>query len=199
MASLVDELRYHSPSDVLSMGVSFLFSRLFYPEATLVRRPFHIRGRKNLEYAPGFTTGRNCRFELFGKGRVILGRNCRIGDNVHLVASDSVVIGDECLFASKIFISDTSHGSYGEEGDDPSIPPNDRPLVSSPVTIGDNVWLGENVVVLPGVTIGSGCVVGANSTVSRSLPPLCVAVGSPARPVKRYDYDTARWVKCEER
>ena len=109
------------------------------------------------------------------------------------------MIGEECLFASKIFISDTSHGSYGEEGDDPSTPPNDRPLVSSPVTIGDNVWLGENVVVLPGVTIGSGCVVGANSTVSRSLPPACVAVGSPARPVKRYDYDAARWVKCEER
>nr|WP_232325803.1 DapH/DapD/GlmU-related protein [Adlercreutzia rubneri] len=87
-----------------------------------------------------------------------------------------------------------SHGSYGREGCDPRTPPNDRPLVGSPVTIGDNVWLGENVVVLQGVTIGSGCIIGANSTVSRSIPENCIAVGSPARPIKAYDDETGSWV-----
>ncbi len=194
MASIAEELRHHSPSDVLSMAVAFVTTRLFFPGAILVRRPFHIRDKKRLSYGAGFTTGRNCRFELFGEGRIALGKNCRIGDNVHIVASESVILGDECLLASKIFISDTSHGDYGTRGCDPAIPPNDRPLTSSPVTIGDNVWLGENVVILPGVTIGDGCVVGANATVTRDLPSNCVAVGSPAHPVKRYDKDSRCWI-----
>ena len=195
MASLLSELRHHSPSDILSMGISFVFTRLFFPGATLVRRPFHIRDKSRLTYGAGFTTGRNCRFELFGRGRIEMGSNCRIGDNVHIVSSELVSIGEECLFASKVFISDTSHGDYGENGCNPTMPPNDRPLVASPVKIGDNVWLGENVVVLSGVTIGAGCVVGANATVSRDIPPECIAVGSPARPVKRYDHDLGSWVR----
>ena len=152
MASMLKELKMHSLSDIVSMGFSFIATKLFYPGATLVRRPFHIRQKSNLRFEPGFTTGHGCRFEMFDEGVIELGRNCRIGDNVHLAALHKITIGDDCLFASKIFISDLSHGSYGREGCDPRTPPNDRPLVGSPVTIGDNVWLGENVVVLQGVT-----------------------------------------------
>ena len=194
MASMLKELKMHSLSDIVSMGFSFIATKLFYPGATLVRRPFHIRQKSNLRFEPGFTTGHGCRFEMFDEGVIELGRNCRIGDNVHLAALHKITIGDDCLFASKIFISDLSHGSYGREGCDPRTPPNDRPLVGSPVTIGDNVWLGENVVVLQGVTIGSGCIIGANSTVSRSIPENCIAVGSPARPIKAYDDETGSWV-----
>lgn len=197
MTSIFEELGKHSLSDIVSMGCSFIATKLFYPKATLVRRPFHIRQKKNLSYDSGFTTGRGCRFEMFDDGVIRLGRNCRIGDNVHLAALHSIQIGDECLFASKVFISDLSHGSYGEDGCDPSIPPNDRPLIGSSVVIGDNVWLGENVCVLQGVTIGSGAVVGANATVSRDLPANCIAVGSPARPIKRYDPETRTWVSCK--
>jgi carbonic anhydrase/acetyltransferase-like protein (isoleucine patch superfamily) len=49
--------------------------------------------------------------------------------------------------------------------------------------------LGHGVIVLPGVTIGRNVVVGAGSVVARDLPDHCVAVGSPARPVRRYDPD----------
>lgn len=194
MPSLLKELKMHSVSDIIGMGFSFVSTKLFYRGATLVRRPFHIRGKANLSFQPGFTTGRNCRFEMFGDGRIALGKNCRIGDNVHLAALESISIGDDCLFASKIFISDLSHGEYGANGCVPSVPPNDRPLVGSPVVIGDNVWLGENVVVLQGVTIGNGVVVGANSTVSRDLPDNCIAVGSPARPIKQYSDQVGGWV-----
>jgi maltose O-acetyltransferase len=56
---------------------------------------------------------------------------------------------------------------------------------AEPITIGDNVWLGGGVVVCPGVTIGEDTVVGAGSVVTRDLPPRVVAVGSPARVVRR--------------
>ncbi|MEV1145214.1 sugar O-acetyltransferase [Micromonospora sp. NPDC049799] len=56
-----------------------------------------------------------------------------------------------------------------------------------PITLADNVWLGGGVVVLAGVTVGENTVVGAGAVVTRDLPPNVVAVGNPARPVRRLD------------
>jgi maltose O-acetyltransferase len=54
-----------------------------------------------------------------------------------------------------------------------------------PITLGDNVWLGGGVIVCPGVTIGDDTVVGAGAVVTRDLPSGVVAVGSPARVLRR--------------
>ena len=56
---------------------------------------------------------------------------------------------------------------------------------AEPVTIGDNVWLGAGAIVCPGVTIGAGTVVGAGAVVTRDLPSDIVAVGAPARVLRR--------------
>ena len=58
----------------------------------------------------------------------------------------------------------------------------------------DGAWIGNNVVILPGVRIGRKAVVGAGSVVSRSIPDYCIAVGNPARVVKRFDSISSRWV-----
>ncbi|SEG89275.1 maltose O-acetyltransferase [Actinacidiphila yanglinensis] len=60
-----------------------------------------------------------------------------------------------------------------------------------PITIGDNVWLGGGVIVCPGVTIGENTVVGAGSVVTKDLPAGVLAVGSPARVIRRLDGTTA--------
>ena len=60
----------------------------------------------------------------------------------------------------------------------------------APVIIGNHSWLGQNVVVLPGVTIGEHCVIGANSVVRSPIPDYCVAVGAPARVVRRFNRDS---------
>lgn len=54
-----------------------------------------------------------------------------------------------------------------------------------PVVIGDDCWIGGNVSILPGVTIGNGCTIGAGSVVTKSIPAYSVAVGSPARVIKK--------------
>lgn len=193
---VLSELKMHSLSNIIGMSFAFVRTKLFYKGATLIRYPFYLRGRKDsVTFSDGFMSGRGCRFEVYGGGVIAFGDGCHIGDMVHIVSSGKVSIGEGCLFASKVFISDTSHGEYGQNGDSPYVPPNERPLVHSFVAIGDNVWLGENVVVLPGVTIGDGCVIGANSTVTKDIPANSIAVGSPAVPIKRYDDSEMEWMK----
>jgi len=168
--------------------------------ARLIRFPFDLRGKNYISVGDGFTTGVGCRLEAYstnGNKVLQIGKNVQINDYVHITAIQKVFIGDNVLMASKIYISDCSHGSYsGDQNDsDPNSAPIKRALFSKSVIINDNVWLGEFVSVLPGVTIGKGTIVGANSVVSKSLPPFVIAVGSPAKPIKKYNFESNRWEK----
>lgn len=53
-----------------------------------------------------------------------------------------------------------------------------------PVTVGDDVWIGDRVIILPGVSIGDGCIIGAGSVVTKSIPPYSIAAGVPAKIIK---------------
>ncbi|WP_345146398.1 DapH/DapD/GlmU-related protein [Flavobacterium ginsengiterrae] len=175
-------------------------TKFVWRKARIIRFPFDVRGKKYMDVSEGFTTGIGCRLEAYpvDESKVLrIGKNVQINDYVHISALENVTIGDNVLIASKVFISDLNHGSYGADDihDSPDTPPNDRKLYAKPVTIEDNVWLGEFVSVLSGVTIGKGTIVGANSVVSRSLPPYVIAVGTPAKPVKKYNFQSKKWEK----
>jgi lipopolysaccharide O-acetyltransferase len=58
----------------------------------------------------------------------------------------------------------------------------------------DSLWIGEHVVILPGVRIGEYSVIGANSVVTESVPARSVAVGAPARVVRRWSDERGSWV-----
>lgn len=186
----------------IKLILSYLYTKMFYSEARLIRLPFDIRNSWGVSFGKNFTTGVGCRIETYpiNKAKVLfIGENVQINDYVHITAIDSVVIGNNVLIASKVYISDCSHGSYaGNESDsNPLHSPSTRPLFSKPIIIEDNVWLGEFVSVLPGVTIGKGVIVGANSVVSKSLPSNVIAVGTPAKPIKKFNFDTQKWVKIQ--
>jgi lipopolysaccharide O-acetyltransferase len=186
---------------MLHLLISCLVTKLLFKKSRLIRFPFDIRNKSNIDLGIGLTTGVGCRIEAFPKEKqdIVLqfGENVQINDYVHITAMQSVIIGNNVLLASKIYISDCSHGSYvGDENDShPYLIPAGRPLFSNPVEIEDNVWLGEFVTVLPGVKIGEGTIVGANSVVSKSLPPYVIAVGTPAKPIKKFNFETSRWEK----
>lgn len=184
----------------VKLVLSYIHTKLFYGKSRLIRLPFDVRNKSNIDFGQGLTTGVGCRIEAFPQNSKIVlrfGKNVQLNDYVHITAMTNVVIGDNVLMASKIYISDCTHGSYsGDNNDsDPNSIPIDRPLSSKPVLIEDNVWLGEFVSVLPGVTIGKGTIVGANSVVSKSLPPYVIAVGIPAKPVKKYNFESLKWEK----
>lgn len=185
---------------IIKMFINLIRTKLTFSNARIIRFPIDIRGKRYIQISKGFTTGVGCRIEAYPKNNekvLFIGENFQMNDYVHIAAMQSVKIGDNVLMASKIYISDISHGSYsGDENDSlPLQSPVERPLFAKPVIIEDNVWLGEFVSVLPGVTIGKGTIVGANSVVSRSLPPFVIAVGSPAKPIKKYNFETNKWEK----
>lgn len=191
----------YSLLQIIQLGVNVIRTKFVFSNARIIRFPADIRGRKYISVKPGFTTGIGCRLEAYpidGKSEVLhFDENIQINDYVHITAMEDVRIGKNVLIASKVYISDCSHGSYA--GDDRDSPPDsipkDRPFSTKMVSIGDNVWLGEMVAVLPGVTIGNGTIVGANSVVTKSLPANIIAVGNPAKPIKKYNFETQRWEK----
>ena len=186
----------YSFSEFIKNIYSYILTKVFFPHARFVRRPIYIRGKKLLVGCEGLTTGRFCRFDLAGKNPTLhIGKNCSIGDMTHIVAHEDVTIGDNVLMASKCFISDTSHGDYsGEHQSSPDIPPENRLLVTKPVKIGNNVWIGENVVILLGVSIGDGCVLGSNAVITKDIPKNSIVVGNN-RILKYYDDDMKKWCR----
>ena len=188
----------YSLFQLFKLAIDVVRTKFLFSKARIIRFPFDVRGKKYINISEGFTTGVGCRLEAYpvGESKVLhIGKNVQINDYVHISAMENVSIGDNVLIASKVFISDLNHGSYGANGihDSPNNPPKERKLYAKPVIIEENVWLGEFVSVLSGVTIHRGTIVGSNSVVSKSLPPYVIAVGTPAKPVKKYDFVTARW------
>ena len=196
--------RKYSIAEACELALFLLRTKLIDRRIRLIRFPIILRGRKYIDFGECLTTGYWCRLEALQindnpKKRIIFGKNMQINDFVHISALERVEIGDGCLFASHIYISDSSHGDYGGGGESaPSIAPDHRPYVSFPVKIGKNVWLGEGVIVMPGVTIGDGCVIGAHSVVNKDIPAACIAVGSPARVIKKYNYDLKKWQEVDK-
>jgi acetyltransferase-like isoleucine patch superfamily enzyme len=183
---------------LIKLAIWTIRTKFVWRKARIIRFPFDLRGKKYIDVSEGFTTGVGCRIEAYpvDENKVLhIGKNVQINDYVHISALENVTIGDNVLIASKVFISDLNHGSYGTDDihDSPNTPPNERKLYAKPVIIEDNVWLGEFVTVLSGVVIGRGTIVGANSVVSKSLPPYVIAVGTPAKPVKIYNFESEKW------
>lgn len=57
--------------------------------------------------------------------------------------------------------------------------------ITKPINIEDGVWIGSNVIILGGVTLHTGCIIGAGSVVTKDVDPYCIAVGNPAKIIKK--------------
>lgn len=188
--------------DKFKLALYLLRTKLICRTVRLFRFPIDIRGKKYIDFGNNLTSGTHCRLEAFHIGeeeinshKIIFGDNVQINDFVHISSISSVKIGDNVLIASHVYISDNSHGFYkGDENDSsPETPPTSREYYVSSVSIGNNVWIGEGVIIMPGVTIGNGSIIGAHSVVNRNIPENCIAVGSPARVIKRFNKHNGHW------
>jgi maltose O-acetyltransferase len=102
--------------------------------------------------------------------------------NYNLTALDvaPIVIGEDCQIGPNVQLLTPVHPLEAQ-------PRKDRLEKAQPITIGDNVWLGGGAIICPGVTIGDNSVIGAGAVVTRDIPAGCLAVGSPARVIRKLD------------
>ncbi|HTB70152.1 MAG TPA: acyltransferase [Solirubrobacteraceae bacterium] len=119
-----------------------------------------------------------------GDARVRIGAGSFLNQGVMVASERLVEIGEHCMLANGCFVSDANH-----RYDDPQTPITWQGFESKgPTRISDNCWLGANVVVTSGVSIGERCVIGANSVVTHDIEPFSVAVGLPAKVIKRVEH-----------
>lgn len=184
--------------------LNFVKRRLFYiinknkfrflsPQAH-IQRLLRVDGKENISIhkdviiqkmtwiaAMPLTKAKKCHLSI-GEGTII-------GHFNHIFATGEIEIGKKVLTADKVFISDNQHDFSSIK-----IPILEQGVIQLPkVIIGDGSWIGENVCIM-GASIGRNCVIGANSVVTKDIPDYCVAVGSPARVIKKYDFSTNDWL-----
>lgn len=122
-------------------------------------------------------------------GKLVIGNNVVAQERVRISSIESVVIGNDVLMGNDILITDNDHGM--DAGNERSYM---RQMNSSkPVNIGDGCWIGEKVTVLQGSTIGEKAIIGANSVVKGNIPPYTIAVGTPARVIKKWNFGPKQW------
>lgn len=168
-----------------------------------------LGGMDCMRIGKGFTAGKGLWLEAVKEypatgqtfsPELIIGDRVSVGEYVHIGCNHRVVIGDDVLMGSKIYITDHNHGVYrGDTPDSPMTPPIARCLTEGEsVEIGARCWIGEFVTILPGVTIGEGSIIGSHSTVTHDIPDNSIAVGSPARVVKQWNETTKKWLRVNE-
>jgi maltose O-acetyltransferase len=107
--------------------------------------------------------------------KVVIGKGTYVNRFTMFDASEHIEVGRNCMIGPYCYITDHDHGTEAPGWIA------EQPLVSRPVQIGDNVWIGAGAFVLKGVTVGDGAVIGAGAVVTRSVRPGDKVVGSPAR------------------
>lgn len=151
------------------------------------------------------TLGKNCRIGeqsyllcwneyCHGKFHQKLNSSLTIGDNFNATRNltiqccNSITIGDNVLVASNVFIADYNHGIINPENYYIN-----NELVVKHVSISDGVWIGQGSYILPGVNIGKYSIIGAGSVVTKDIPDYSMAVGNPAKIIKKYDLQSKKW------
>jgi maltose O-acetyltransferase len=113
------------------------------------------------------------------------GYNISCGDNVFfnvncvVLDENTVTIGSNVLFGPGVQLYTASHPLEAQM--------RRTHKISKPISIGDDCWIGGNAIICPGVTIGNGCVIGAGSVVTKDIPDYSMAVGNPAKVIKKLE------------
>jgi acetyltransferase-like isoleucine patch superfamily enzyme len=129
--------------------------------------------------------------KVYGNGEIEIGEDTFIGHEVTLISSapGKIKIGKKIDLGPRVFIGTGSHKLN---------PMGDRIAgegVSNDIVLEDGVWIGANAILLPGVRIGEMSMIGAGSVVVNDIPSFTIAAGNPAKPIKKWDLHTNKWVR----
>jgi acetyltransferase-like isoleucine patch superfamily enzyme len=174
-------------------GRSFAYfgdeSLIMWPHTTIFNERYISIGRntligKDVALSAGMVPGQKCVTDVV----VSIGDRCLIGRSSGIVGHLSIVIGNDVWTGHHVYITDQNHDYR-----DITVPISQQSQPERAVVIGDNSWIGHGAVILPGSQIGKHVVIGANSVVTGKIPDYSVAVGSPAKVIRRYQ-EGSGWI-----
>lgn len=149
-----------------------------------IGRQFRVNAGSHFCVGKNVQIGDRCNFEIGiePEAQLTIGDNTWISRDLHLNCTEKIVIGKNVLIGEFVSIRDMTH-SYEEL----SVPIMEQSDLSAALTIEDDVWIGRGCLIQskpPGIVIGKGAIVGANAVVTRSIPPMEVWGGVPAKFLK---------------
>ncbi len=142
---------------------------------------FYIE-RKRIEHLKNYSidgTKITKNVEIFNVQNVIIGENTYFNSGqIHAGFKSKIIIGKNCAIGYNVHIKARTHDIKSPTGEN-------MIMIEKDIEIGDNVWIGDNVFIKEGVKIGSNVIIGANSVVTKNLPDNVMAGGCPARIIKK--------------
>jgi len=176
----------------------FLQRRRFaqFGDGSRVSERVRVIGPKQVRVGCRVLLQEGVRIEAIAPSGVVcveIGDGTSLRPYVSIAAAVKVTIGRDCGIGSFTHITDHEH-----DISDPSQPiVTHLRVLATPTVIGAGVFIGERSAIMRGVRIGDGAIIGANSVVNRDIPAYCMAVGAPARVIKRWNPDTASWERFD--
>jgi acetyltransferase-like isoleucine patch superfamily enzyme len=160
-------------------------SVICFPPTTLFNERYIHIGKdtmigSHVALSAGMVEGQNCPTNPV----VSIGDRCLIGRGSGIVGHFSIVIEDDVWTGHHVYITDQNHGYERTD-----LPISRQTQPERPVRIGAGSWIGAGSIILPGAQIGAHVTIGANSVVTGPIEDHSVAVGVPARVIKRLNKD----------
>jgi acetyltransferase-like isoleucine patch superfamily enzyme len=147
------------------------------PSVVVLGAP-EVHGTGRIRLGRNLYLYRHLYLETQAQGSIVVGDEVVISRGVHIVSFEAIAIGEGTMIGEYTSLRDANHrigqGGIRHSGHD-----------TGAIAIGRNVWIGRGVTVLPGVTIGDNAVIGANAVVTRDVAAGTVAVGVPARALRK--------------
>ena len=151
----------------------------FYVNPPLTIVPFIFPSKKLLKIKLGDNVLLNKGVIIQGSSEVSIGDRTLIGPYSVIGCNEKINIGKNVLIASGVSIRDTDH-IYNSR----RIPISQQSINTSPVIIGDGVWIGSNATITKGVRIGKGAIVGENEVVTKNVKAYSIVGGVPTKLIK---------------
>lgn len=149
-----------------------------------------IKNSNQINFGVKVRIGNQVRIQFYKKDAVLnLKDGVYMGNRNTFLLGGNISIGENTLLASDITIVSENHGNDPES----ALPYGKQDLICKDVNIGSGSWIGEKVIILPGISIGDKTIIGAGSVVTKNIPDYCIAVGNPAKIIKKYDFNSHTW------
>lgn len=156
-----------------------------YGKHTHVVKPLRIIGKRYIFLGDRVSILNGARMEALHDdwnnesyhGEIHVGEGTTIEQDLHIISAEKVLIGQNCMISSRVFISDCNHGLL------PNKRFQEQPLTTKMTVIGNHVFIGTGAVIMAGIKIGDFSVIGANAVVTHDIPERTIAAGVPARTI----------------